>query len=134
MSKWAAVWLVVAMVPALALSQDRPAKDASPGYETIKVAPIAVVAENSKADLVRQTFPARASEDKFKTAWEIDWDFVPSMNGRVKLLRTDNLDPDAMRRLASLGYVGATAAPIVRKDAPRPADMMPVLATTFRTA
>jgi choline-sulfatase len=38
------------------------------------------------------------------------------------------LDEDAKRRLASLGYVGATAAPIVRKDAPRPADMMPLLA------
>jgi Tfp pilus assembly protein PilF len=36
----------------------------------------------------------------------------------------DNLDPDARRRLASLGYVSAPAAPIVRKDAPRPADMV----------
>ena len=35
----------------------------------------------------------------------------------------ENLDPDAKRRLASLGYVAATAAPLVRKDAPRPADM-----------
>ena len=33
------------------------------------------------------------------------------------------LDDDARRRLASLGYIGATAAPIVRADAPRPADM-----------
>jgi arylsulfatase A-like enzyme/Tfp pilus assembly protein PilF len=39
------------------------------------------------------------------------------------------LDEDAKRRLASLGYVGATAAPIVRKDAPRPAAMTPLLAT-----
>jgi choline-sulfatase len=38
------------------------------------------------------------------------------------------LDAEATRRLASLGYVGATAAPIVRKDAPRPAAMMPLLA------
>ena len=38
----------------------------------------------------------------------------------------DNLDEDARRRLASLGYVGATAAPLVRKDAPRPADMIPL--------
>jgi choline-sulfatase len=38
------------------------------------------------------------------------------------------LDEDAKRRLASLGYVSATAAPLVRKDAPRPADMMPLLA------
>jgi choline-sulfatase len=42
---------------------------------------------------------------------------------------TATLDEDAKRRLASLGYVGGTAAPIVRKDAPRPADMMPLLAT-----
>jgi arylsulfatase A-like enzyme/tetratricopeptide (TPR) repeat protein len=41
----------------------------------------------------------------------------------------DNLDADAKRRLASLGYVGATAAPAVRKGAPRPADMTPLLAT-----
>jgi tetratricopeptide (TPR) repeat protein len=39
------------------------------------------------------------------------------------------LDEDAKRRLASLGYIGATAAPIVRKDAPRPSGMMPLLAT-----
>jgi choline-sulfatase len=34
------------------------------------------------------------------------------------------LDADARRRLASLGYVSAGATPIVRKDAPRPADMV----------
>ena len=33
------------------------------------------------------------------------------------------LDDEAKQRLASLGYVGATAAPAVRADAPRPADM-----------
>ena len=36
----------------------------------------------------------------------------------------DNLDDEAKRRLASLGYVSAGAAPVVRKDAPRPADMV----------
>jgi arylsulfatase A-like enzyme/Tfp pilus assembly protein PilF len=36
----------------------------------------------------------------------------------------DNLDEDARRRLASLGYIGSTAAPLVRPDAPRPADMV----------
>jgi len=41
----------------------------------------------------------------------------------------DNLDADARRRLASLGYIGSSATPIVRKDAPRPAAMMPLLAT-----
>jgi choline-sulfatase len=34
------------------------------------------------------------------------------------------LDADARRRLASLGYVSGSAAPIIRKDAPRPADMV----------
>jgi choline-sulfatase len=34
------------------------------------------------------------------------------------------LDADARRRLASLGYVSAGSTPIVRKDAPRPADMV----------
>jgi choline-sulfatase len=34
-----------------------------------------------------------------------------------------DLGDEARRSLASLGYVSATAAPVVRKDAPRPADM-----------
>jgi tetratricopeptide (TPR) repeat protein len=34
----------------------------------------------------------------------------------------DTLGEDARRRLASLGYTSAGAAPVVRKDAPRPAD------------
>jgi tetratricopeptide (TPR) repeat protein len=33
------------------------------------------------------------------------------------------LDEEARRKLASLGYVGGGAAPVVREDAPRPADM-----------
>ena len=37
------------------------------------------------------------------------------------------LDADAKRRLAALGYIGAGAAPIVRRDAPRPADMTALL-------
>jgi tetratricopeptide (TPR) repeat protein len=37
------------------------------------------------------------------------------------------LDDEARRRLASLGYVGATATPVVRRDAPRPADMARLL-------
>jgi tetratricopeptide (TPR) repeat protein len=36
----------------------------------------------------------------------------------------DALSNDARRALASLGYVSATATPVVRKDAPRPADMV----------
>ncbi|MGH9371740.1 MAG: tetratricopeptide repeat protein, partial [Vicinamibacterales bacterium] len=34
------------------------------------------------------------------------------------------LDDGARRRLASLGYIGASAQPVVRTDAPRPADMV----------
>jgi choline-sulfatase len=36
----------------------------------------------------------------------------------------DALSDDARRSLASLGYVSGTAAPVVRKDAPRPVDMV----------
>ncbi len=36
----------------------------------------------------------------------------------------ESLDADARRTLASLGYVSAGSAPIVRKGAPRPADMV----------
>jgi arylsulfatase A-like enzyme/Tfp pilus assembly protein PilF len=39
----------------------------------------------------------------------------------------ENLDDEARRRLASLGYISAGAAPLVRKDAPRPADMVHVI-------
>ena len=35
-----------------------------------------------------------------------------------------NLDEDARRRLASLGYIGADAPPVVRRDAPRPSTMV----------
>lgn len=35
----------------------------------------------------------------------------------------ENLDAEAKQRLAALGYIGATSAPVVRADAPRPADM-----------
>jgi arylsulfatase A-like enzyme/tetratricopeptide (TPR) repeat protein len=35
----------------------------------------------------------------------------------------ENLDAEAKRRLAALGYVGATSAPVVRRGAPRAADM-----------
>lgn len=35
----------------------------------------------------------------------------------------DSLGSEELRKLASLGYVSATAPPVLRKDAPRPADM-----------
>jgi choline-sulfatase len=36
----------------------------------------------------------------------------------------DSLSDEARRNLASLGYVSATARPVIRKDAPRPVDMV----------
>ncbi|HTI38863.1 MAG TPA: sulfatase-like hydrolase/transferase [Vicinamibacterales bacterium] len=41
----------------------------------------------------------------------------------------DSLDAASRARLASLGYVGADVAPVVRKNAPRPADMVGLLPT-----
>ncbi|HUR82804.1 MAG TPA: sulfatase-like hydrolase/transferase [Thermoanaerobaculia bacterium] len=35
----------------------------------------------------------------------------------------ENLDDEGRRKLASLGYIASTAKPVVRADAPRPADM-----------
>jgi len=46
----------------------------------------------------------------------------------------DTLDADARARLASLGYIGAGAAPVVRKDAPRPADMTALLPAIERAS
>lgn len=37
---------------------------------------------------------------------------------------SDAMSEEARRNLASLGYVGATARPVVRRDAPRPVDMV----------
>jgi tetratricopeptide (TPR) repeat protein len=46
---------------------------------------------------------------------------VPSPNAARA---SAGIDADAARRLAALGYVAGGAAPIVRRDAPRPADMV----------
>jgi len=48
---------------------------------------------------------------------------IASLSARAPV----DLDEDAKRRLAALGYVSAGAAPIVRRDAPRPADMTALL-------
>ena len=56
---------------------------------------------------------------------------VPSMQGAGA---PENLSEEAQRNLASLGYVSATARPIVRKDAPRPVDMAPVFGTLERAS
>lgn len=37
-----------------------------------------------------------------------------------------NLDPEEQRKLAALGYVSSSAQPVIRKDAPAPADMAPL--------
>ena len=41
----------------------------------------------------------------------------------------ENLSDEARRNLASLGYVSASTPPVVRKDAPRPADMVALFDT-----
>jgi choline-sulfatase len=46
----------------------------------------------------------------------------------------DPLDKDAKRRLASLGYISSGAAPVVRKDAPRPADMTAMMEVIERAS
>ena len=46
----------------------------------------------------------------------------------------DNLTDDARRSLASLGYVGASSTPAIRKDAPRPADMVHLFETLERAS
>jgi len=46
----------------------------------------------------------------------------------------ETLDAEARKSLASLGYVSAGAAPIVRKGAPRPADMVGLFAVIDRAS
>jgi tetratricopeptide (TPR) repeat protein len=46
----------------------------------------------------------------------------------------ETLSDDARRSLASLGYVSASVPPVVRKDAPRPADMIGLLAVIDRAS
>lgn len=48
--------------------------------------------------------------------------------------RTANLSEEDRRKLASLGYVSAGSAPVVRKDAPRPAEMTGLLETIERAS
>jgi choline-sulfatase len=45
---------------------------------------------------------------------------IPSLEAQP----TEAMSEEARRNLASLGYVSGTATPVVRKDAPRPADMV----------
>ena len=47
---------------------------------------------------------------------------VPSMKAQPSA-SVDSLGAEELRKLASLGYISVRAAPAVRKDAPRPADM-----------
>ena len=45
-----------------------------------------------------------------------------------------NMSDEARRNLASLGYVSATARPVVRRDAPRPVDMAPLFGLIERAS
>jgi choline-sulfatase len=53
---------------------------------------------------------------------------VPSLDATTP----PNLSDEARRNLASLGYVSASAPPVVRKDAPRPVDMVRLFDTLER--
>jgi arylsulfatase A-like enzyme/Tfp pilus assembly protein PilF len=48
---------------------------------------------------------------------------VPSLDAAAPAPAAAALDSDARQKLASLGYVSGGTTPIVRRDAPRPADM-----------
>lgn len=50
---------------------------------------------------------------------------VPSMEAQQS---AGNLNDEERRKLAALGYVSSVAKPVVRQDAPRPADMAPMFA------
>jgi choline-sulfatase len=52
---------------------------------------------------------------------------IPSPGEAAQAASAAALDDAARQRLASLGYVSGTAAPVIRKDAPRPADMTKLL-------
>ncbi|MDQ3171334.1 MAG: sulfatase-like hydrolase/transferase [Acidobacteriota bacterium] len=56
---------------------------------------------------------------------------VPSIQSAAA---PQNLSAEAQRNLASLGYVSATARPIVRRDAPRPVDMASIFETIERAS
>lgn len=56
---------------------------------------------------------------------------VPSLEAQRP---AESLSPEERRKLASLGYVGAGSAPVVRRDAPRPADMTRLFELMDRTS
>lgn len=59
--------------------------------------------------------PMRAALDEYP---------VPSLETAASASASAPIDDDARQKLASLGYVSGTAAPTVRRDAPRAADMV----------
>ena len=56
---------------------------------------------------------------------------VPSLDAAKA---AEALSEEARRSLASLGYVSGTATPVIRKDAPRPADMVALFETIDRAS
>src|SRR5207302_8005543 len=48
---------------------------------------------------------------------------IPSVDAQVS---ASNLSSEEQHKLAALGYVSSVAKPVVRADAPRPADMAPM--------
>lgn len=74
-----------------------------------------VVADPAEARDLAAT--ATLSRDVRKTLQEYP---IPSLAPPA----SDNLTPEEQRQLASLGYLTSTTKPVVRKDAPRPRDMV----------
>jgi hypothetical protein len=70
MVRWLALLLVFFVVSAPARGQDQPPRR-----------------DRQKGDLIQQSFPANAPPGKQQSSWEIEWDFVPSINGGAHLLR-----------------------------------------------
>jgi len=58
---------------------------------------------------------------------------VPSVDAAANA-EPPNVSDEERRRLASLGYVAASSKPLVRADAPRPADMTPLFAVEDEAA
>jgi choline-sulfatase len=77
-----------------------------------------VVADPGETHNLAQT--AELSRDARATLREYP---IPSIESAAAAIPSDD---EERRKLASLGYVASTVKPVVRKDAPRPADMAPL--------
>ena len=80
-------------------------------------------------DLTKDVSRAPSTSARF---WKLLDDYpVPSPDAARA---PENLSDEARRSLASLGYVSASVPPVVRRDAPRPADMVGLFETIERAS